>query len=68
MKSHRCARRAVVLLALGEDRRKGIGHILQKKGKALKLTGKALELSVLVSGNSGRKKSRGAIDEPSCVG
>ena len=52
---------AVVLLALGEDGRKEIGHVLQKKGEAL-------ELSVLVSGDSGRKKSRGATDEPSRVG
>ena len=58
----------VVLLALGEDRRKEIGHVLQKQGEALELTGKALELSVLVSGDSGRKKSKGDTDESSGVG
>lgn len=52
---------AVVLLALGEERRKEIGNILHK-------TDKAFELSRLVSEDSESKIAKGDTNEPSDVG
>lgn len=52
---------AVVFLALSEQGRKEIGDVLHEIGKAF-------ELSVLVSGDGGRRKSKDDTDEPSDVG